>query len=119
MTRMVHSQEAVEQAQKITASLFSGDLKSLSASDIEQGFKDVPSFHTDKEDIGIVDLLVNAKISSSKRQAREDVTNGAIYINGERQQDLQYVVSEADRIEGKFTIIRRGKKKYFLIQYNN
>ncbi|MBC5638633.1 tyrosine--tRNA ligase [Ornithinibacillus sp. BX22] len=119
MTRMVHSQEAVEQAQKITASLFSGDLKSLSASDIEQGFKDVPSFHANKEDIGIVDLLVNAKISSSKRQAREDVTNGAIYINGERKQDLQYVVSEADRIEGKFTIIRRGKKKYFLIQYNN
>lgn len=119
MTRMVHSQEAVEQAQKISASLFSGDLKSLSASDIEQGFKDVPSFHVDKEDIGIVDLLVNAKISSSKRQAREDVTNGAIYINGERQQDLQYIVSKADRIEEKFTIIRRGKKKYFLIQYNN
>ncbi|GGA82340.1 tyrosine--tRNA ligase [Ornithinibacillus halotolerans] len=117
VTRMVHSQEAVEQAQKISASLFSGDLKSLSASEIEQGFKDVPSFQADKEEIGLVDLLVNAKISSSKRQAREDITNGAVYINGERQQDLSYVVSEEDRIEGKFTIIRRGKKKYFLIRY--
>lgn len=118
MTRMVHSQEAVEQAQKITASLFSGDLKSLSASEIEQGFKDVPSFQVGKEAIGIVDLLVNAKISPSKRQAREDVTNGAIYINGERQQDLNYVITEADRIDDKFTIVRRGKKKYFLIRYN-
>lgn len=118
MTRMVHNQEAVEQAQKITASLFSGDLKSLSASEIEQGFKDVPSYQADKEEILLVDLLVNASISSSKRQAREDITNGAIYINGERQQELDYVVTEKDRIEGKFTIIRRGKKKYFLIRYN-
>ncbi|MEN2769166.1 tyrosine--tRNA ligase [Ornithinibacillus xuwenensis] len=117
MTRVVHSQKAVEQAQKITASLFSGDLKSLSASEIEQGFKDVPSFQADKADIGLVDLLVNAGISSSKRQAREDITNGAIYINGERQQALDYVVSDSDRLEGKFTIIRRGKKKYFLIRY--
>ncbi|WP_010096153.1 tyrosine--tRNA ligase [Ornithinibacillus scapharcae] len=118
MTRMVHNQEAVEQAQKITASLFSGDLKSLSAVEIEQGFKDVPSFQVDKEDILLVDLLVNSNISSSKRQAREDITNGAIYINGERQQALDYVITEEDRLEDKFTIIRRGKKKYFLIRYN-
>jgi tyrosyl-tRNA synthetase len=118
VTRMVHSQEAVEQAQKISASLFSGDIKSLSASEIEQGFKDVPTFEAAKEDIGLVDLLVNATISSSKRQAREDITNGAIYINGERQQDLEYVVTESDRIEGKFTVIRRGKKKYYMVQYN-
>lgn len=118
MTRMVHNQEAVEQAQRITESLFSGDLKSLSAVEIEQGFKDVPSYQTDSEDILLVDLLVNSNISSSKRQAREDITNGAIYINGERQQDLEYVITKSDRIEEKFTIIRRGKKKYFLIRYN-
>lgn len=98
--------------------MFSGDFKKLSASDIEQGFKDVPTFETSKEDIGLVDLLVNAKISSSKRQAREDISNGAVYINGERQQDIQYTVTEEDRIEEKFTIIRRGKKKYFLISFN-
>ncbi|MUK86819.1 tyrosine--tRNA ligase [Ornithinibacillus sp. L9] len=117
MTIMVHSKEALEQAQKISDSLFSGDLKQLSASDIEQGFKDVPTHEADKEDLGLVDLLVNANISSSKRQAREDIKNGAIYINGERQKDLQYVVTSDDRIEDRFTIIRRGKKKYFLIQY--
>jgi tyrosyl-tRNA synthetase len=118
MTKLVHSQEALTQAQKITEALFSGELKQLSASDIEQGFKDVPTFETSKEDIGLVDLLVNAKISSSKRQAREDISNGAVYINGERQQDIQYTVTEEDRIEEKFTVIRRGKKKYFLITFN-
>ncbi|WP_068674759.1 tyrosine--tRNA ligase [Oceanobacillus sp. Castelsardo] len=118
MTKLVHSEEALTQAQKITEALFSGELKQLSANDIEQGFKDVPTFEMAKEDIGLVDLLVNAKISSSKRQAREDISNGAVSINGERQQDIQYTVTAEDRIEEKFTIIRRGKKKYFLISFN-
>ncbi|MEC5421907.1 tyrosine--tRNA ligase [Virgibacillus sp. C22-A2] len=117
MTEIVHSQEALKQAQKISASLFSGDLKQLSASDIGQGFKDVPTYQVSKKDITLIDLLVNASISSSKRQAREDISNGAIYINGERKRDLDYTVSEVDRIEGKFTIIRRGKKKYYLIDF--
>ncbi|WP_077327544.1 tyrosine--tRNA ligase [Virgibacillus siamensis] len=117
MTKEVHSQEALEQAQRITASLFSGDLKELTGADIEQGFKDVPAFEMEKEDVGLIDLLVNSSISSSKRQAREDINNGAIYINGTREQDMKYVVTSDDRIDDKFTIIRRGKKKYFLIRY--
>lgn len=119
MTKWVHGEEALKQAIKITDSLFSGDIKSLTADEIKQGFKDVPSYETTKEDIPLVDLLVNASISPSKRQAREDITNGAIYINGERQQDVQYVVTEADRIENLFTIIRRGRKRYFLIKFTD
>ncbi|GGK05459.1 tyrosine--tRNA ligase 1 [Lentibacillus kapialis] len=118
MTTMVHNREALEQAQKITASLFSGDLKDLSASDIEQGFKDVPTYEVSTESIGLIDLLVNASISSSKRQAREDIKNGAIYINGKRRQDLQHVINEEDRIGDQFTVIRRGKKKYFLVRFS-
>ncbi|KOS24891.1 tyrosine--tRNA ligase [Bacillus anthracis] len=117
MTKLVHGEEALEQAIKITAALFSGSVAELTASEIEQGFKDVPSVERTAEDTVLIDLLVESKISPSKRQAREDVTNGAIYVNGERTQALDYVVTEKDRIEGKFTIIRRGKKKYFLIRY--
>lgn len=117
MTMIVHSEVALKQAQKISASLFTGDLKQLSANDIEQGFKDVPTYHASGGEGNLVDLLVNASISPSKRQAREDISNGAIYINGERKQDLQYTLSEEDRIEGMFTIIRRGKKKYSLVRY--
>ena len=57
-------------------------------------------------------FLLQQKLSPSKRQAREDVTNGAVSINGERVTETDYVVSEKDRIEGQFTVIRRGKKKY-------
>ncbi len=110
MTKLVHGEEALEQAIKISAALFSGSVAELTASEIEQGFKDVPSVERTAEDTVLIDLLVESKISPSKRQAREDVTNGAIYVNGERTQALDYVVTENDRIEGKFTIIRRGKR---------
>lgn len=118
MTRLIHGEESLQQAIKISAALFSGDVKSLSAAEIKQGFKDVPSHeHSGEAEINIIDLLIDAKIAPSKRQAREDVTNGAISINGERVTDTAYTLSENDRIEGQFTIVRRGKKKYFLIKY--
>ncbi|GGE77311.1 tyrosine--tRNA ligase [Priestia taiwanensis] len=117
MTRLIHGEEALEQAIKISAALFSGSVAELTAAEIKQGFKDVPTFEATDEEVGLVDLLVEAKISPSKRQAREDVTNGAVYVNGERTQELEKVLTKEDRIEGQFTIIRRGKKKYFLIKY--
>ncbi|MCQ6274409.1 tyrosine--tRNA ligase [Bacillus sp. V3B] len=118
MTEMIHGKDSLEQAVKITEALFNGDIQKLTATEIKQGFKDVPSYeHTTGEEIGIVDLLIAAKIVSSKRQAREDVSNGAIYVNGERVTETGYVISESDRIEGQFTVIRRGKKKYYLIKY--
>lgn len=117
MTKLVHSEEALEQAQRITEALFSGDVKQLSGSEIKQGLKDVPTSQLENEEINLVELLVQAKISPSKRQAREDIQNGAIYLNGDRIQDLQYVIGEKDRIDGQYTIIRRGKKKYFLVEY--
>lgn len=57
------------------------------------------------------------KIEPSKRQAREDVTNGAIYINGERQQDTTAIIAAEDRIGDRFTLVRKGKKKYHLVTY--
>ncbi|MED4264127.1 tyrosine--tRNA ligase [Priestia megaterium] len=117
MTTLVHGEEALEQAIRISQALFSGSISELTAEEIKQGFKDVPSYTHTGEDIGLIDLLVESKISPSKRQAREDISNGAIYLNGEREQDLQKTVGAEDRIEGQFTVIRRGKKKYTLIQY--
>ncbi len=117
MTRLIHGEDSLQQAIKITEALFSGDVRSLSASEIEQGFKDVPSFNATEAEANLVDLLVAANISPSKRQAREDITNGAVTVNGERITDTAYVLQDSDRIEGKFTIIRRGKKKYSLIKY--
>lgn len=117
MTRMIHGEEALQQAIKISQALFSGDVRSLTAAEIKQGFKDVPAYEANGTEENLVELLVAAKISPSKRQAREDITNGAVSVNGERITDSAYVLQVSDRIEGQFTIIRRGKKKYTLIKY--
>jgi len=117
MTKMIHGEAALENAIRITNALFSGDIKALSANEMKEVFKDVPSFEMKKEDKNIVDLIVEAAISSSKRQAREDVTNGAISINGEKITDVGYVMSAADRLDDSFAIVRRGKKKYHMVKF--
>lgn len=115
---LVHGEEAYKQALKITEQLFAGNIKSLSAKELKQGLNNVPNYAVQADDNrNIVEVLVAAKISPSKRQAREDVQNGAIYINGERIQDLDYTLSDDDKIDNELTVIRRGKKKYFVLTY--
>ncbi|HDE4636203.1 TPA: tyrosine--tRNA ligase [Staphylococcus aureus] len=117
VTKFIHGEDALNDAIRISQALFSGDLKSLSAKELKDGFKDVPQVTLSNDKTNIVEVLIETGISPSKRQAREDVNNGAIYINGERQQDVNYALAPEDKIDGEFTIIRRGKKKYFMVNY--
>ncbi|HEI7353780.1 TPA: tyrosine--tRNA ligase [Staphylococcus aureus] len=117
VTKFIHGEDALNDAIRISQALFSGDLKSLSAKELKDGFKDVPQVTLSNDTTNIVEVLIETGISPSKRQAREDVNNGAIYINGERQQDVNYALASEDKIDGEFTIIRRGKKKYFMVNY--
>ncbi|HDE6343670.1 TPA: tyrosine--tRNA ligase [Staphylococcus aureus] len=117
VTKFIHGEDALNDAIRISQALFSGDLKSLSAKELKDGFKDVPQVTLSNDTKNIVEVLIETGISPSKRQAREDVNNGAIYINGERQQDVNYALAPEDKIDGEFTIIRRGKKKYFMVNY--
>ncbi|CDR28225.1 tyrosine--tRNA ligase [Staphylococcus schweitzeri] len=117
VTKFIHGEDALNDAIRISQALFSGELKSLSAKELKDGFKDVPQVTLSNDTTNIVEVLIETGISPSKRQAREDVNNGAIYINGERQQDVNYALALEDKIDGEFTIIRRGKKKYFMVNY--
>lgn len=115
---LVHGQEAFEQAVRITEQLFSGNIKALSAKELKAGLSDVPNYNVQSDDnLNIIDILITARVVNSKRQAREDVQNGAIYINGERITDLTYTLSESDKIDSELTVIRRGKKKYFVLRF--
>ncbi|MDZ5585518.1 tyrosine--tRNA ligase [Enterococcus cecorum] len=117
MTTLVHGKEAYEQAVHISQALFSGNIKELSVSEIKQGFKGVPSYTLPQDaDLKLLEVLVASGLVQSKRQAREDLQNGAIYINGDRVQDLEYQLSDKDKI-GDIVVLRRGKKKYFLLQF--
>ncbi|HAR4274999.1 TPA: tyrosine--tRNA ligase [Staphylococcus aureus] len=117
VTKFIHGEEALNDAIHISQALFSGDLKSLSAKELKDGFKDVPQVTLSNGTTNIIDVLIETGVSPSKRQAREDVNNGAIYINGERQQDVNYELTSDDKIDSEFTIIRRGKKKCFMVNY--
>jgi len=113
----IHSEEDYNQALKISSALFSGDIKSLTAKEIEMGFNEIPCVEV-LEDTPLVDLLISCEVASSKREAREFLRNGAVTINGDKVTDEAYKVSKQDAIEGKFIVLRRGKKKYALAKFN-
>jgi len=116
MTRFVHGQEALDEALEISEALFSGSVQNLTADQIEMSLKDVPSIEAPREETDLVNFLVDVtEIESSRRQAREDIQNGAIYLKGERIQDIDYTVTEKDSYDGRFILVRRGKKKYFMV----
>lgn len=95
VTVLVHGEEAYNQAVHISEALFSGDVKNLNAAEIKQGFKNVPNYQVQAgDDLNLVEILITAGIEASKRQAREDINNGAIYINGDRVQDVAYTLSD-------------------------
>ena len=108
----LHGIDSYNRALKISQSLFSGNIKELSKEEIKIGFKDVPSFQASEENI--VDFLVNNKIASSKREAREFINAGSIMINGDKIIDVDYKVTKNCAIDNEILVIRRGKKKYYL-----
>lgn len=116
MTNFVHGADALAEAEKITAALFSGDVKNLNADEIEEGFKNMPTFEAAKEEKNIVDWLVDLGIEPSKRQAREDINNGAISMNGEKVESVDAVVSPSNSFDERFILIRKGKKNYSLVK---
>lgn len=115
---LVHGEKAYKEALNITEQLFAGNIKNLSVKELKQGLRGVPNYQVKTDDnLNVVELLVTAGVVNSKRQAREDVQNGAIYVNGERIQDLDYTLTDTDKLENELTVIRRGKKKYFVLTY--
>lgn len=116
VTRFVHGEAALQDALKITNALFTGDVQQLNADEIEQGFKNMPTFESEKVEQNLATWLVDLGIEPSRRQSREDIQNGAISINGEKITDLEHVWTPEQSFEGRFVLVRRGKKKNFLVK---
>ncbi len=93
LVKIVHGEAALESALNITKALFSGNVKELTLDELKVAVKGMPKAQLRKEDINIVDFLVESGVVTSKRQAREDVNNGAISINGDKVTDLAFTSS--------------------------
>lgn len=112
----IHGAKAYEEALHISKALFAGDIKSLNAKEIEMGFNDLPLVKLDDAKL-LVDVLIEANLAKSKRESREFITNGAVSINGDKCTDLECMLNSDMAIEGKYIVLRRGKKLYALIKF--
>ena len=117
MTTMIHGEKAYEQAVKLSEALFSGKISELTKEEIEVGFEGVPQVEIN-EDLGLIDALVLVKAASSKREARDFIQGGGVLVNGVQEKSLDAVVSKEKAIGSTYTVIRRGKKNYYVIKHN-
>ena len=109
----LHGKEEFEKALNISECLFSDRIWELSASEIIASIKDIPKFNV-KEGELLIDMLVNNKIVSSKREAREMISAGAISINNKKETNLEKIIEKSDAIENKVLLIKKGKKNYYM-----
>lgn len=111
LTEIVHGKEGLQSALRITDALFKGNIADLTADEISQAFKDAEKT-TVSENTSLIDALLQGKVCSSKREAREFITSGSISINGTKCQQIDKVLSLQDTLDGKTIVIRKGKKNY-------
>ena len=111
----IHGKDEADNAVDVSQKLFAGDFSGLSVKDIKLGFKGVPSFRISGE-LPLIDVLVQNKIASSKREAREFIKGNAILVNGKAATDESMIISKDLAIDGQVIVIRRGKKKYYLAE---
>lgn len=115
LTVLVHGEAGLAQALNITDVLFGGDIKTLDVEDIKIGLKDAPKYVLEGSS-NLVDLLVNAKVASSKREAREFIKNNAIAINGDKINDVDFEVSKNIALGGELIVIKRGRRNYYIVE---
>ena len=116
ITKIVHGENELKKALKVTDALFSGDVSDLDLEEIEMGFSNLDSLEI-TEEVPLIDCLVDLNLASSKRQARELITSNAITVNGNKETDTQMIVAKTEALFSKYTIIRKGKKKYAVIKH--
>jgi tyrosyl-tRNA synthetase len=120
VTRRLHGETGLARARAATQALFGGDVTGLDADDIADVFADVPSSKVSREDLGgggksLVDLMAESGVASSKGDARRSIEGGGVYVNNVRVEDTSRAVTMADTIDGRFLLLRKGKKQYHLV----
>jgi len=116
LTILVHGETAYAEALRISEALFAGNVEILTAEEIEIGFRGLIALET-AVDKNVVDVLVEAGLAASKREARELVQSGAVTVNGVRASEIDTTLSKAGAVGGRFSIVRKGKKKYAVIRH--
>jgi tyrosyl-tRNA synthetase len=121
VTRRVHGDDGLASAQRATDVLFGGDITGLGADEIGEIFSDVPSSEIARAGLqgdgtGVLDLFADAGVCKSRVEVRRSIEGGGLSINNIRVEQVEAVVGIDDAIEGKFLLLRKGKKNYHLVR---
>ncbi|HNY18945.1 MAG TPA: tyrosine--tRNA ligase [Flexilinea sp.] len=121
MTKMMHGETALDKAMQASEALFGGEINGLSAADIKEIFADVPSGviaadSLNGEGLPVVNLLSDCGFMKSKGEVKRAIAEGGVYINNHRVTDVNASIRKDQFIEGKYLVLRRGKKNYFLLK---
>ena len=115
VTKLVHGEQGLASAERITEALFSGDLSQLSETDLAQLAQDgLPSTEVTGESASIVELLTSCELAASNKMAREFVNNGAVMVNGSKLTETEAIISQSEALFGRYTLIKRGKRLFNL-----
>jgi tyrosyl-tRNA synthetase len=121
VTRQVHGETGLSRARQATQVLFGGELTGMGAHEIEDVFADVPSREVpggslEGAGMSIIDLLVDARVATSRGDARRSIEGGGVYLNNVRVEDAERAVATGDTLDGRFLVLRKGKKNYTLVK---
>lgn len=116
LTEIVHGIDGLLSAKKITSVFFNGAWDSLTESELSLALSDAPSLNLDGK-VMLIDALVEGKICSSKRDAREMITGGSISVNGNKVLSLEFVLDSTSAFFNQYTVIKKGKKTYFVVKF--
>ena len=121
VTRRVHGEGGLARARQATAALFGGELDGLSAAEITDIFAEVPSSEVRRDQLDgggmpVIDLLAGSGLVPSRGEARRQIEGGGIYVNGRRIEDVAAPVTVTEAVEGRFLVLRKGKKNFHLVR---
>lgn len=117
VTDLIHGEAATAEAMRASEILFGGGLEGISETTFEEIVGEVPTKELPVDRFGgsglpLLELLVEAGLSGSKGQARKDIEGGGIYLNNQREGNIQRAVASADLLFGKYLLLRKGKRNY-------
>lgn len=114
LTEIVHGKEGLKKALRITDTFFKGNIMELSAEEIKDGLKDAKRCEIE-DGLLLIDTLIAAGISKSKRDARQLIQQGSVQVNGVKETSLDKVLNRKDAVNQEFSILKKGKKNYTLV----
>lgn len=123
LTQLIHGQSGLAAAKQATEIFFGAEIENLSDAQLGQIFADVPNrdlpfSELDGDGLGLIDALVQSGLCNSNGDARRSISQGGIYLNNKRIQDVKYRLTKNDLASESVIVLRSGKKKYALLRFS-